>query len=201
MPILIILRHGQSVWNLENRFTGTTDIDLTPLGKEEARKAGRLIKPYAIGAAFTSALKRSYETMGIILDEIGRPDVPIIQTASFNERNYGDLQGKNKAEMEARFGLEQIMIWRRSFEAIPPNGESLKSTYNRVVPYYQLHIEPVLKGGKNTIIVAHGNSLRALVMYLEKMTPQEIEEVNLETGAPRKYEFDSNLVLNNAMYL
>ena len=163
MPSLILLRHGQCIWNLENRFTGEEDIDLTLLGEQEARLAGLLLDNYIIDMAFTSTLKRAILTLAIILDEMGK-NVPVMKSAALNERNYGDLQGLNKKETADKHGADQVLLWRRSYEASPPNGESLKDTYNRVVPYYKAAIEPELKADKNVLIVAHGNSLRALMI-------------------------------------
>ena len=188
MPVLILLRHGQSTWNLENRFTGEVDVDLSELGEAEAGKAGLLLKNYPIDEAFTSVLKRAIHTLDIVLKIIGRT-IPVTQSAALNERHYGDLQGLNKAETEQKFGAEQVLSWRRSYDAVPPNGESLKNTYDRVVPYYQQAIEPRLKAGKNILIVAHGNSLRALMMYLEEIDGKAIAEVNIATGIPRVYQF------------
>ena len=201
MSLLIIVRHGQSAWNLENRFTGETDVDLTPLGEEEASNAGKLIKAYRIDEAFTSVLKRAIETLDIILKETNNTNIPINKSSALNERNYGDLQGLNKAETEQKYGAAQVQIWRRSYEVQPPGGESLKDTYNRVIPYYEKEVVPELKAGKNILIVAHGNSLRALMMYLEHISPVAIAEVNLATGAPRLYEFTDSLELIKASYI
>ncbi|MBY0424179.1 MAG: 2,3-bisphosphoglycerate-dependent phosphoglycerate mutase, partial [Cytophagales bacterium] len=164
MSLLVIIRHGQSAWNLENRFTGEIDVELTPVGRLEAKKAGKLLMNYHFDEAFTSVLKRAIHTLDLVLQEMGVIDLPITQAKALNERNYGDLQGLNKTETEIRFGVEQVLLWRRGFDIVPPNGESLKNTYDRVVPYYRSFIEPKLQAGKNILIVAHGNSLRALMM-------------------------------------
>ena len=201
MPILIIVRHGQSTWNLENRFTGDVDVDLTPLGEEEARKAGRLLKGYHFDKAYTSVLKRAIRSLDIILKETGNLHVPVIRTAALNERKYGDLQGLNKAETEKQFGAKQILMWRRSYDVAPPNGESLKNTYDRVVPYYAKEIEPDLKKGNSVLVVAHGNSLRSLMMYLEHISQEEIVNLNLATGVPRLYEMDTSLTVVKSYYL
>ncbi len=193
MPQLILLRHGESQWNLENRFTGWVDIDLSPKGEEEARIAGLLLKPYKIDYVFTSALKRAQRTTDIVLEQSGKTGLPIAKNEALNERHYGDLQGLNKAEIGKQYGQEQLQIWRRSYDVPPPNGESLKDTQARVIPYYKEHIEPLLKKGKNVLVSAHGNSLRALVMYLEKLTPEEIVKVNIPTGVPYIYDLDENL--------
>ncbi|MEP7143989.1 MAG: 2,3-bisphosphoglycerate-dependent phosphoglycerate mutase [Ferruginibacter sp.] len=199
MPSLILLRHGQSTWNLENKFTGQVDIDLTTLGQQEARLAGFLLKDYMIDIAFTSVLKRAIHTLDIILNELGK-NIPVIQSAALNERNYGDLQGLNKTETADKYGADKVLLWRRSYDISPPNGESLKDTYNRVVPYYKAAIEPQLKADKNILVVAHGNSLRALMMYLERFSATEIADVNIATGKPRVYEFSPELKLETASY-
>jgi 2,3-bisphosphoglycerate-dependent phosphoglycerate mutase len=195
MSNLIIVRHGQSQWNLENRFTGEVDIELTPLGEEEAKNAGKLLKPYNFELAYTSVLIRAIHTLDIILKETGRIDTSIFKSAALNERNYGDLQGLNKKEVEQQYGTEKFLLWRRSYKVAPPHGESLEDTYKRVLPYYQREIVPELKKGKSILIVAHGNSLRALMMYLENISPEEIPHITLPTGMPRVYEFDSALTL------
>jgi 2,3-bisphosphoglycerate-dependent phosphoglycerate mutase len=201
MPILILLRHGQSTWNLENRFTGEIDVDLSPKGIEEAKKAGILLKDYEIDTAYTSVLKRSVHTLDLVLQEREK-DPPTIQTSiALNERNYGDLQGLNKTETEKKYGEAQVLLWRRSFDIAPPNGESLKDTYDRVVPYFKKEIEPKLKMNKNILIVAHGNSLRALMMHLEDISKKEISEVNIATGIPRVYEYNLTLNLVKIHYL
>jgi len=201
MPILIIVRHGQSTWNLENRFTGEVDVDLTPLGEEEAKKAGRLLKAYSFDKAYTSVLKRAIHSLDIILKETGKIHIPVIRTPALNERNYGDLQGLNKTETEKKYGASQVLLWRRSFDVAPPHGESLKNTYDRVVPYYTKEIAPDLKGGNNVLVVAHGNSLRALMMNLENRSQEEIVNLNLATGVPRVYELDNDLHIAKTYYI
>ncbi|WP_395973566.1 2,3-diphosphoglycerate-dependent phosphoglycerate mutase [Chryseobacterium cucumeris] len=190
MEKLFLVRHGQSLWNLENRFTGWKDIDITEAGIEEAKKAGIALKVERIDIAFTSALIRAQHTLSIILDVIGNPDIPVIQDKALNERCYGNLEGLNKADTALKYGAEQVHIWRRSYDVIPPGGESLKDTYNRVIPYFEREIQPLLKQGKNVLIVAHGNSLRALIMYLEHLSPEEILEREIATGFPLTYIFD-----------
>ncbi len=201
MSQLVIVRHGQSQWNLENRFTGEVDIDLTEEGRKEAHEAGEKLKEYHFDTAFTSALKRAHETLHIILDTIKENTIPIITDKALNERNYGDLQGLNKSETALKFGNEQVHIWRRSYDIAPPNGESLKDTYNRVIPYYKNEIEPKLKSGKEILIVAHGNSLRSLVKYLENLSDADISELNIPTGVPKLYVFDSNMNILDTRYL
>ena len=190
MPKLILLRHGQSEWNLQNRFTGWVDVDLSEKGEEEAKKAGRLLEGMNIDVLFTSVLKRAIRTAEIALDEMGVKDIKIIRDAALNERHYGDLQGENKKEIGEKYGLKQLKIWRRSYDIKPPNGESLKDTLDRVLPYYKETIEPMLKDGKNVMISAHGNSLRALVMHLENIDKNTILELNIPTGIPYVYDMD-----------
>ena len=200
MPILILLRHGQSTYNLENKFTGEVDVDLSQLGEQEARFAGVLLEDYIIDIAFTSVLKRAINTLAIILKELGK-DVPVIQTKALNERNYGDLQGFNKSETEKRYGEEQVLQWRRGYSTVPPNGESLQQTYERVVPYYQTTIQPNLEVNKNILIVAHGNSLRALMMHLDGYSETDISGITIATGIPRVYNYTEALQLVSAHYL
>jgi 2,3-bisphosphoglycerate-dependent phosphoglycerate mutase len=196
MGILILLRHGQSTWNLENRFTGLEDVDLTPLGIEEAKNASLFLKHYTIDFAFTSVLKRAVHTLTIVLNKIGA-NIPVFKTTALNERNYGDLQGLNKTETIIKYGETQVLDWRRSYKIAPPNGESLKDTYQRVIPYYLSEIEPKLKMGKIIFIVAHGNSLRALVMYLENFSEKYISTFEIATGVLRIYHFDKNLKITS----
>lgn len=201
MPLLILVRHGESQWNLENRFTGWVDIDLSPRGEEEAKKAGDLLKNYHIDCVFTSALKRAQRTTDIILERMNITDIPIEKDQALNERHYGDLQGLNKQETGEKFGMDQLKIWRRSYDVAPPNGESLKDTQNRVLPYYYEKIQPKLKEGKNVLISAHGNSLRALVMHLENLSKEEVLELNIPTGIPYVYQLDDNLNIISKKYL
>ena len=200
MAQLVIVRHGQSQWNLENRFTGWVDVDLAPKGIEEAHAAGQKLKEFKFDMAYTSALKRAQRTLDIILGEMG-VELPITRNEALNESMYGDLQGMNKDEARKEFGEEQVHIWRRSFDVPPPGGESLELTAKRVLPYFEAEIVPQLKAGKNIIIAAHGNSLRALVMALEKLSPEQILKTEIPTGAPRLYELDENLEVQNAEYL
>lgn len=196
MTQLIFVRHGQSLYNLENRFTGILDIPLTALGKEQAKLAGQKLIDYVFDTAYTSMLVRAQESLQIILNEM-KVTVPTIKNKAFNERMYGNLQGLNKEETAQKYGLAQVEIWRRSYDVCPPGGESLLDTYNRVVPYYKTEIEPKLKKGQNVLIVAHGNSLRSLMMYLENINPLDIIKVNIATGIPRVYTFGADLQLSN----
>ena len=198
---LTFIRHGQSTYNLENRFTGDADVPLTPFGKEEALQAGIKIKNYHYDFAYTSMLERAEETLQIILKEIGQTRMPVIRNKALNERRYGDLQGLNKAETAVKFGDAQVLIWRRSYDVRPPGGESLEDTFNRTVPFYKWEIEPKLLEGKNILVVAHGNSLRALVMYLEKIGKEDILKLNIPTGVPRNYNLDNKLKIIDVAYL
>ncbi len=193
MAQLTIVRHGQSEWNLQNRFTGWEDVSLTDKGREEAKKAGETLKAYRFDEAYTSNLKRAQNTLAMILEVSGQTAIPVTKDEALNERHYGDLQGLDKAETAKKFGDEQVHIWRRSFDIAPPNGESLKDTAARVLPYYEAEIEPKLKAGKNIIIAAHGNSLRALIMHIEKLTPEQILQREIGTARPIVYTFDADL--------
>ncbi|MBK8982583.1 MAG: 2,3-bisphosphoglycerate-dependent phosphoglycerate mutase [Ignavibacteria bacterium] len=201
MPKLVIVRHGQSQWNLENKFTGWIDIDLSPKGVEEAMQAAEKLKDYKFDKAFTSDLIRAQRTLDIILRNTGMEDIPVEKDQALNERMYGDLQGLNKDECRKKFGDEQVKIWRRSYDIPPPNGESLKDTADRVLPYYHSKIEPELKNGKDIIISAHGNSLRALIMYLEGLSKEEILKTEIPTGSPKEYIFDDSLKVIETKYI
>jgi 2,3-bisphosphoglycerate-dependent phosphoglycerate mutase len=201
MPQLVTVRHGQSQWNLENRFTGWIDIDLSPKGVEEAKSAGEKLKGYKFDKAYTSVLIRAQRTLDIILDIIGLKELPVEKDKALNERMYGDLQGLNKDDMRKQYGDEQVRLWRRSFDVQPPNGESLKDTAARVIPYFEAKIIPDLKSGKNILISAHGNSLRALVMYLEKLSKEQILETEIPTGIPKVYELDKDLNILAMKYI
>jgi 2,3-bisphosphoglycerate-dependent phosphoglycerate mutase len=193
MAQLVIFRHGQSTWNLENKFTGWVDVDLTEKGRAEAKNAGEKLKGFKFDFAYSSVLKRAKDTLELALKTAGHPAVKTEYDKALNERMYGDLQGLNKTETAEKYGDEQVKIWRRSYDIPPPNGESLKDTAARVLPYFEKNIVPLLKSGKNVVIAAHGNSLRALIMYLEKMTPEQILEFEIGTGQPRLYELDNNM--------
>ncbi len=193
MTTLVLVRHGESQWNLENRFTGWVDVPLTDKGREEARRAGEKIKGIKFDKAYTSVLERANETLTIILKIIDQEKIPIEKDQALNERHYGDLQGLNKAETAKKYGDKQVHIWRRSYDIAPPNGESLKDTAARTLPYFEKKIVPDLKAGKNILIAAHGNSLRSIVMDLDKLTREQVLKLNLGTGIPIIYEFDSKL--------
>lgn len=192
MPELILLRHGQSNWNLENRFTGWVDIDLSEKGVEEARHAGRKLRGRTIDRLYTSVLIRAIRTADLALEEAGITDVPTERNQALNERHYGDLQGLNKDEMRELHGEEQVQTWRRSFDVRPPgeDAESLEMTIARVLPYYHEKIEPDLLAGKNVLVVAHGNSLRALSYHLDEHTPDSIVRLEIPTGEPILYRLE-----------
>lgn len=201
MPLLVLVRHGQSVWNLENRFTGEVDVALTPLGREEARTAGKKLTGISFFRCFTSVLQRAEETLTLILEESGHPNLPVTRNKALNERNYGQLQGLNKAETAKKYGEHQVVVWRRSYAVRPPGGESLEDTAARVIPYYKKAIEPLLSQGENILIVAHGNSLRSLMMYLEHISEEKIADVDLPTGIPREYNLNGQLQVEGVTYL
>ena len=208
MNKLILLRHGQSQWNLENRFTGWKDVPLTDLGKEEAKKAGQLLKKnnIEIDFVFSSVLQRANKTAEITLKQKGLEhlwtdgNLNMIKNESLNERDYGDLVGLNKQETSEKFGKEQVHIWRRSYDTPPPNGESLKDVVERVGPYYKQNIQPLINEKKNVIIVAHGNSLRATMIQVGLYKPEEISNIELPTGSPFCIFF-ANSKLEDSFYL
>jgi 2,3-bisphosphoglycerate-dependent phosphoglycerate mutase len=192
MTTLVLIRHGESQWNLENRFTGWVDVPLSPKGVDEARSAGEKLKGYAFDLAFTSVLQRAINTLDIVLDITGQKGIPVTKNQALNERHYGDLQGLNKAETAQKYGDAQVKLWRRSFDVQPPNGESLKDTLARVLPYWESTIYPHVVKKERIIITAHGNSLRSLVMHLDNLSTEEVLELNIPTGVPLVYEFDDN---------
>ncbi|MXN66826.1 2,3-bisphosphoglycerate-dependent phosphoglycerate mutase [Stappia sp. GBMRC 2046] len=187
--LLVLVRHGQSEWNLKNLFTGWKDPDLTELGVEEAVAAGKKLKELKLtfDIAFTSVLKRAQHTLDLILTELGQEGLETIRDQALNERDYGDLTGMNKDEAREKFGEEQVHIWRRSFDVPPPGGESLKMTAERTLPYYRKEILPRVLAGERVIVAAHGNSLRSLVMDLEGLSPEQILKRELATGVPIVY--------------
>jgi 2,3-bisphosphoglycerate-dependent phosphoglycerate mutase len=190
MPYLILLRHGQSQWNLENKFTGWVDIDLTAKGEIEAIHAGDILQKYPIDIVFTSVLMRAIRTAEIALKQAGIESIPIYRSEKLNERHYGDLQGLNKDDIGKEYGSDQLKVWRRSYDIAPPNGESLKMTQERVLPYFHKSIIPELQKGKNVLITAHGNSLRALIAELDKMSKEDILELNIPTATPIVYTLE-----------
>ena len=192
--VLVLVRHGQSVWNAKNLFTGWKDVDLTDLGVEEARRAGEELKAQGIrfDVAFTSALVRAQRTLELILEELGQTELETIKDQALNERDYGDLVGFNKEEMAKKVGAEQVHIWRRSFDVAPPGGESLKDTAERTLPYFEEKIMPQVLAGKNVIVAAHGNSLRSIVMKLDNLSEDEVTQLNLATGAPIIYRLNED---------
>lgn len=201
MAQLVLIRHGESQWNLENRFTGWVDVPLTPKGEQEARDAGKKLKGFRFDCAFTSVLVRAKETLRLVLEEIGQTTIPIEENKALNERMYGELQGLNKTETAQKYGDHQVKIWRRSFDVPPPGGESLKDTAERVLPYYENRVRPALLADKTVLVVAHGNSLRSLVMQLEHLSKEAVLELNIPTGAPLWYELDASGEVTGHRYL
>ncbi len=190
--VLVLVRHGESQWNKLNLFTGWKDPDLSAMGVAEARAAGRVLKAkgYRFDVAFTSDLLRAQHTLDLMLEELGQVGLPTHKSQALNERDYGDLSGLNKDESRAKWGEEQVHIWRRSYDIPPPGGESLKDTAARVLPYYEAKIRPEVQAGRNVLVAAHGNSLRALIMRLEGLTGDEIVARELATGAPIVYRLN-----------
>jgi 2,3-bisphosphoglycerate-dependent phosphoglycerate mutase len=191
--LLVLVRHGQSEWNLKNLFTGWRDVGLTEKGVAEAHAAGKALKDagLAFDVAYTSALSRAQETLRIMLGELGQADLPTIRDAALNERDYGELTGLNKDDARARFGEEQVHIWRRSFDVPPPGGESLKDTAARTLPYFHSEILPRVKAGERVLVAAHGNSLRSIIMDIEGLSGEEIVARELATGSPIIYRLDA----------
>ena len=190
MNVLVLMRHGESVWNKENRFTGFTDVDLSPVGEAEAKAAGEAFKHITFNKVFTSTLKRAYHTAEIALAAAGQKH-DLIKHDDLRERDYGDLTGLNKDDMRQKYGEEQVHIWRRSYDVRPPGGESLQDVVARVTPYYKTNIEPLIKSGKNVLIAAHGNTLRAMLIILGDYTPETINNAEMPTGVPLVVEFQN----------
>jgi 2,3-bisphosphoglycerate-dependent phosphoglycerate mutase len=192
--LLVLVRHGQSEWNLTNQFTGWKDVDLTPVGIEEARAAGRALKAQSIrfDVGFTSVLKRAQRSLDLMLEEMGQTSIPVLKDLALNERDYGDLSGLNKDDARARWSDEQVRIWRRSYDVPPPGGESLKDTAARVLPYYIQEILPRVMRGQCVLVSAHGNSLRALVMVLERLSTTQILDRELATGVPLIFRLNAD---------
>lgn len=211
MSYCILIRHGESQWNLENRFTGWVDVPLSPKGEQEAKAAGVKLQSYKFDMAFTSKLKRANDTLRYILEASHQTHIPTLFDTALNERHYGALQGLNKSETAKKYGDEQVKIWRRSYDIPPPAdktelnpdgvSESLKDTAARTLPYWEKKIFPEIKNGKNIIVAAHGNSLRSIVMHLDKLTKEQVLELNIPTGAPLLYVFDGNGTIIEQKYL
>jgi 2,3-bisphosphoglycerate-dependent phosphoglycerate mutase len=228
MYTLVLVRHGQSTWNLENRFTGWTDVGLTDLGRTEALEAGKLLREggYVFDVAYTSVLRRAIQTLWTVLQEMNLEWIPVVNAWQLNERHYGALQGLNKAETAAKFGEAQVKIWRRSYDVPPPaleldderhprfdpryaslspeqlpSTESLKITLERVLPYWESTLAPAIKSGQRVLVAAHGNSIRAMVKYLDNVSEADITELNIPTGLPLVYELDENLKPIKSYYL
>ena len=192
--LLVLVRHGESEWNLTNLFTGWKDVDLTENGVKEARNAGRKLKAQGIrfDVGYTSALKRAQRSLDLILEEMGQSSIPVIKNLALNERDYGDLSGLNKDDARKKWGEEQVHVWRRSYDVPPPGGESLKDTAARVLPYYIQEILPRVLRGESLLVAAHGNSLRALVMVLERLDTKQILSRELATGVPLIYHLNAD---------
>ncbi|MGA9320717.1 MAG: 2,3-bisphosphoglycerate-dependent phosphoglycerate mutase [Xanthobacteraceae bacterium] len=192
--LLVLVRHGQSEWNLKNLFTGWRDVDLTENGISEARAAGRRLKAQGLrfDVAFTSALVRAQRSLDLMLEEMGQKNIAVLKDQALNERDYGDLSGLNKDEARKKWGEEQVHVWRRSYDVAPPGGESLKDTAARVLPYYIQDILPRVLRGDNVLVSAHGNSLRALIMVLEHLSPQQIVAREIATGVPLIYRINAD---------
>lgn len=201
--LLVLVRHGQSEWNLKNLFTGWRDVDLTEQGIEEARAAGRKLKAQGLvfDVAYTSALKRAQRTLDLLLTEMGQTGIPVYKDQALNERDYGDLSGLNKDDARKKWGEQQVHIWRRSYDVQPPGGESLKDTVARTLPYYVQEILPAVLRGQRVVVSAHGNSLRALVMVLEKLTPEGILKRELATGIPIIYRLNADATVASKLDL
>ena len=211
MPNLVLVRHGESQWNLENRFTGWVDVPLSQKGEQEAKQAGEKLKAYKFDKAYTSVLKRANETLNTILKISGQTGIPIEYDQALNERHYGALQGLNKADIGKQYGEEQLKIWRRSYDVPPPKektelnpegiSESLKDTAARTLPYFESKILPDILAGKNIIVAAHGNSLRSIVMKLDNLTREQVLELNIPTGVPLLYVYDDKGKIVEHKYL
>jgi 2,3-bisphosphoglycerate-dependent phosphoglycerate mutase len=201
--LLVLVRHGQSDWNLKNLFTGWRDVDLTDKGVAEAREAGRKLKAQGIkfDVAYTSALIRAQRTLDLMLEELGQTKIPVIKNQALNERDYGELVGLNKDDARKKWGEQQVHIWRRSYDVAPPGGESLRDTAARVLPYYIREILPRVLRGEQVLVSAHGNSLRALVMVLDKHTPETITKLNLDTGVPMIYRLNADSTVKSKLDL
>jgi 2,3-bisphosphoglycerate-dependent phosphoglycerate mutase len=201
--LLVLVRHGQSEWNLKNLFTGWRDVDLTEQGVKEAREAGRKLKAQglAFDVAYTSALKRAQRTLSLVLEEMGASNLQTFKDLALNERDYGDLSGLNKDDARKKWGEEQVHIWRRSYDIAPPGGESLKDTLARTLPYYVQEILPSVLRGQRTIVAAHGNSLRALVMVLERLSPEGILAREIATGVPIIYRLNADATVASKLDL
>jgi 2,3-bisphosphoglycerate-dependent phosphoglycerate mutase len=200
MPHLVLVRHGQSLWNLENRFTGWVDVPLTDQGRAEATRCGEKLASMSFDVAYTSGLSRAQTTLQLILEAM-KATTPVIKDMALNERHYGDLSGLNKDDMRAKYGEEQVHIWRRSYDVAPPAGESLKDTRARTLPFFERCIMGDVRQGKNVLVVAHGNSNRSIVMALDDLTPEQVLELNLETGVPLVYDLERDGTVNSKVVL
>jgi 2,3-bisphosphoglycerate-dependent phosphoglycerate mutase len=196
MPVLVLIRHGQSLWNLENRFTGWTDVPLTERGAADAALTGKAVKDIKFDLAFTSRLKRANDTLSTVLKNAGAKDIPTEFDSALNERHYGDLQGLNKAETAAKYGQDQVKLWRRSYDTRPPNGESMADCERRTLPFFLQYVLPHVHAGKNVIIAAHGNSLRPIMKYLENLSPEDASGMEIGLVTPYVYTFEGDTMVN-----
>lgn len=194
MSMLVLIRHGQSLWNEQNRFTGWVDVPLTEKGRAEAKKAADAIKHIRFDVAYTSVLVRAQETLSILLAELGQTNLPVIRHQALNERDYGDLSGLDKGETAKRYGDAIVKLWRRSYDIAPPNGESLKDTAARTLPFFERCIMGDIRHGRNVLVCAHGNSNRSIAMKLDNLTPEQVVALELATGVPSTYEFDGDVL-------
>jgi 2,3-bisphosphoglycerate-dependent phosphoglycerate mutase len=195
MSALVVIRHGQSQWNLENRFTGWTDVPLTERGRTDARKTAEVLRDFTFGAAFTSKLQRASETLTIILEALGQSDIPIVADAALNERSYGDLTGLNKAETAAKYGQEQVLLWRRSYKTRPPKGESIEDVGHRVLPFLESTILPEVRAGKNVIVVASGNSMRPILKLFDTLDDETAATMEVGLCTPYVYWFEGGTLV------
>ncbi len=199
MSTLVLIRHGQSQWNLENRFTGWTDVPLTEQGRGDALKAGAVLADIAFDHAWTSRLERANETLTLLLKAMKQEKVPTEFDSALNERHYGDLQGLNKAETAAKYGQEQVKLWRRSYATRPPNGESMEDCERRTTPFFLQYVLPLVQSGKNVIVAAHGNSLRPMIKWLEKLEPEKAASIEIGLCTPYVYEFKEKTMVSYAV--
>lgn len=197
MGTLVLIRHGQSQWNLENRFTGWTDVPLTPRGEEDAKRTAGVLKGMTFDCAFTSHLQRAYKTLDIILKELKQTKIPVTRDSALNERHYGDLQGLNKAETAEKYGQEQVTLWRRSYDVPPPNGESIAQIVHRTLPFVKWSILPLVYEGKNVIVTASGNSLRPIIQMLEKLDDAKTASMDVGLCTPYVYRFDGEKLVGH----
>lgn len=202
MSVLVLIRHGQSQWNLENRFTGWTDVPLTARGEADTRQAAQVLREHGVkfDLAFTSRLQRASDTLRILLEELHQTDIPVVVDSSVNERHYGNLQGLNKAEIAEKYGQQQALLWRRDYFVRPPNGESIEDCVVRVTPFFTHYILPPVKEGKNVLVTIHGNSMRPMVKYLDGLSPEEAGKLELGLCIPYVYFFEEGTMVKKEIW-